>query len=78
MNDTAKPKLCTECKYFTPEIVPALWWFRPSPLPAKYAKCAHPSQLDLVSGDATTFCSINRETGGACGTAAKLFEPKLP
>ena len=68
MNDTPeKPKLCIDCKYFTPH----------SANPIRYAKCAHPSVLDLVSGEIARYCSVNRDTG-ECGTTAKLFDPKLP
>lgn len=71
MNDTPeKLKFCKDCKYFTPHTEPSTDSFR-------YAKCAHPSVLDLVSGEIIRYCSVNRDTG-ECGTAAKLFEPKLP
>jgi hypothetical protein len=76
MNDqTDPPKLCINCKHFTPEMYPRFLWAKPRPMDFEHAKCAHPSQLDLVSGSATSFCQHVRQ-GKPCGPDAKLFEPK--
>ena len=77
-NTPAKTKLCIDCKYFTPEMYPRFLWCKPWPMAPKYAKCAHPSQLDLVSGSAESFCQMQRESFAdyRCGPDAKLFEPK--
>lgn len=79
MNEqTDPPKLCINCKHFTPEMHPRFLWGKPRSMAPKYAKCAHPSQLDRVSGSAESFCLTQRESfmDYRCGPDAKLFESK--
>lgn len=70
MTDTPeKPKFCKDCKYLT---------LNPSTDLLCHAKCAHPSVLDLVSGEISYYCALNRSDTGKCGLTAELFESKLP
>ena len=61
-------KLCIDCKYCTPD--------RDMPDYSNYSRCAHPSELSLVDGKPTEYCSSTRVR--VCGPEAKLFEPKAP
>lgn len=58
-------KLCIDCK-----------WYRKYVGDVRYSKCAHPSLLSPVAGQAAAFCKLEREGSGACGPQAKLFEEK--
>ena len=73
----ASSKLCVDCKWFKP------WrpWLRlgwPKDWPKDwFAKCLHPSTLDIVTGEVGKYARTERRdyfSSETCGTAGKNFE----
>lgn len=67
MSDT-NPPLCKDCRWVKQSFMDFGSY--------RFARCAHPSTTDLVSGQSRSFCSVQRMSIGLCGETGKNFEPK--
>jgi hypothetical protein len=63
-------KTCKSCKYFAPSF---LWRLFAA---SDFAKCSHPHNADLVTGDAGLYCRLAREICGNCEKSGKFWEAK--
>ncbi len=66
-------KLCKDCKHCRPSVEKFLWI---TSLNYKYAKCAAPHVINLVTGDGGAYCDIERRDFSDCNRNGRFWEAK--